>query len=270
MLYSEIKSRDLSYPVLIPFYFWSITTLSVLVCLFIYYFVHCHFAFSVPNIFSFPWFFKNLPVIFSSYYRSQQRLWNFDTKTRFWGFASCIVSMCLFCSFSSPLPQYDSRWWLSLLLSPMMPQWCHSLLRPLSPSHLVTLSSLPSLLFSSSLCSSHPCGLVFHLHCLHIRSVKSTSFGSFDVPSLSLTVSFSRCTLRANLQSLTGIVLATYSIEKSNSTAHNRTNVLKRRATFGCKHRTLSRVFHAYTSLHPHSLLVSMVILTGCHKCAIN
>lgn len=28
----------------------------------------------------------------------------------------------LFCSLSSPLPQYDSRWWLCLVMSP----WCHS------------------------------------------------------------------------------------------------------------------------------------------------
>lgn len=66
---------------------------------------------------------------------------NVDTKPRFWGFASCIVSMCLFCSFSSPLPQYDSRWWLSPLLS-----WCrsdvtHSLAPPLSPSSLPSFSS---------------------------------------------------------------------------------------------------------------------------------
>lgn len=106
----------------------------------------------------------------SNYYRSQNWLWNIDTKTRSWGFASCIASMCLFCSFSSPLPQYDSRWWLSSLLSPMMPQWCHSLPPPpLSLTRPITLLS-PLL---NLLLTSHPCGLVFHLHCVDFRSVKS-------------------------------------------------------------------------------------------------
>lgn len=85
------------------------------------------------------------------------------------GLPPALPPLCLFCSLSSPLPQYDSRWWLSLLLSPMMPQWCHSLLHLcLSTSLFATLSSPLSLLYSSILCLSHLCDLVFHLHCLDI------------------------------------------------------------------------------------------------------
>lgn len=160
------------------FYFWLIITHFMFVTLLIY-FIHCncvHKMFYVYLDFS-PLQFLIVPSSFSSHYRSQQWLSNCDTKTRFWGFASCIVSMCLFCSFSSPLPQYDSRWWLSSLLSPMMPQWCHSLL------HLcrALISSLCLLFLASS--SPPVCArlirMVWCFICtaLDIRSVYSTSLG---------------------------------------------------------------------------------------------
>lgn len=98
----------------------SVLWVAVWVCLFIFHHVtiliFCCVSFSLLLPVS-------CSVTFSSFYRSWQWLYNCDTKTRLWGFASCIVSMCLFCSFSSPLPQYDSRWWLSSQLSLMMPKW---------------------------------------------------------------------------------------------------------------------------------------------------
>lgn len=141
-------------------YCTSCVSSSIYLYILIWFLSFCHQCvsyFLFPLIWSYTSVVFNFSFILSSYFRSQQWLWNLDTKTRFWGFASCIASMCLFCSFSSPLPQYDSRWWLSSLLSPMMPQWCHSLLHlclppPLIPSHSPLLSlllPLQSVLISS-------------------------------------------------------------------------------------------------------------------------
>ena len=164
--------RDLSCAVMVPFFLF-LTHFVAFVCLFLY-FVRCHVVLSILCSLSLPWF--SSPCSFESFISvviadPNSVCENCDTKTRLWGFASCIASMCLFCSLSSPLPQYDSRWWLSSLPSPMMPQWCPSLLHLLVPpySHCATLLLLLLLAFLSS--SSHPCGLVFHLHCLDIRSV---------------------------------------------------------------------------------------------------
>ena len=151
--------------------------------MFVYVCVILFFVIFSLNVFCFlfPLIFHPYLLVLSSYYISQQWLWNFDTKSRFWGFASCIVSMCLFYSFSSPLPQYDSRWWLSSLLSPVTPLsdvTRSSTSVSLSPRH--PLFS-PLALSTSSACARliRVCGLVFHLHCLDLRSVKSACMGVF-------------------------------------------------------------------------------------------
>lgn len=95
------------------FFIPILVSLLGLVCLSIYTFGHfvlcVSYVFCFPSIFSTPVFFKIFLLSTVVITDPDSACQTCDTKTRFWGFASCIASMCLFCSFSSPLPQYDSR-----------------------------------------------------------------------------------------------------------------------------------------------------------------
>lgn len=67
---------------------------------------------------------------------------NKHTKIRFWGFASCIVPVCVCVFFAASPPRYPSMTPGDdqvCHLSPMMPQWCCSLL--LLSFHLIPLFS---------------------------------------------------------------------------------------------------------------------------------
>jgi len=81
--YSEIKYWDLLCPILVVYFlldsFFVITSVRVDIMLLIVIFCQSGF---LSYMYSFRF---SSSFIFSRHYRSQECLWNFDTKTRFWG-----------------------------------------------------------------------------------------------------------------------------------------------------------------------------------------
>lgn len=149
------------------FYLWHIILPSKLACLFKYYCVHCHFVLIFLSLFLLHPLFFHLFSLLSSrvVIRDPTSDYGTATKTRFWGFASCIVSHVFILQLLLPAPSV----WLQVMTEFAALTHDGAVMSlappPLSPSHLVTVSSL------SRLCLCHLCGLVFHLHCLDLRSL---------------------------------------------------------------------------------------------------